>query len=139
MKNLTIVDAKAKNPSTGQFEDGVWGIVGLDGVGIRSITKTSTSGLIDTYTITYTDNNTSIFTVSNGETITNASIDGSGYLIITLNSGREVNVGKVVNQADWNQTDNSAEDFIKNKPVLYTKAEIDAMIGNINTILEEVL
>ena len=35
--------------------------------GISSISKTSTSGRIDTYTITYADQNTSTFTVTNGE------------------------------------------------------------------------
>ncbi len=37
-----------------------------DGNGIVSITKTSTNGLVDTYTITYTDSSTSTFTVTNG-------------------------------------------------------------------------
>ncbi len=41
-------------------------VVGDDGRGISSITKTGTSGLVDTYTITYTDNTTSTFTVTNG-------------------------------------------------------------------------
>lgn len=35
--------------------------------GIQSISKTSTSGLTDTYTITYADTTTSTFTVTNGE------------------------------------------------------------------------
>lgn len=39
---------------------------GADGRGISSVTKTSTSGLIDTYTITYTDNTTSTFSLTNG-------------------------------------------------------------------------
>lgn len=39
---------------------------GEDGRGIVSITKTGTSGLVDTYTITYTDNTTSTFEVTNG-------------------------------------------------------------------------
>lgn len=39
---------------------------GEDGVSISSITKTGTSGLVDTYTITYSDNTTSTFTVTNG-------------------------------------------------------------------------
>lgn len=43
------------------------GEAGDDGNGIASITKTSTSGLVDTYTITYTDGTTSTFTVTNGE------------------------------------------------------------------------
>ena len=41
-------------------------IKGSDGKGITSITKTGTSGLVDTYTITYTDGSTSTFTVTNG-------------------------------------------------------------------------
>lgn len=40
---------------------------GADGVGIKSIAKTSTSGLVDTYTITLTNNTTDTFTVTNGE------------------------------------------------------------------------
>lgn len=39
---------------------------GEDGRGIVSITKTATTGLVDTYTITYTDGTTSTFTVTNG-------------------------------------------------------------------------
>lgn len=41
-------------------------VPGLDGVGIVSIDKTSTVGLVDTYTITYTDGDTDTFTVTNG-------------------------------------------------------------------------
>lgn len=43
------------------------GADGADGKGITSIAKTATSGLVDTYTITYTDGTTSTFTVTNGE------------------------------------------------------------------------
>lgn len=39
---------------------------GEDGRGIVSIVKTGTEGLVDTYTITYTDNTTSTFEVTNG-------------------------------------------------------------------------
>lgn len=41
-------------------------IAGKDGRGIVSIVKISTSGLVDTYTINYTDNTTSTFNVTNG-------------------------------------------------------------------------
>jgi len=44
---------------------------GEDGKGIVSVVKTSTVGLIDTYTITYTDATTTTFAVTNGA-------DGSG-------------------------------------------------------------
>lgn len=41
-------------------------IAGADGRGIQSILKTGTSGLVDTYTIYYSDNTTSTFDVTNG-------------------------------------------------------------------------
>lgn len=47
------------------------GSAGPAGNGIASITKTGTSGLVDTYTITYTNGNTDTFTVTNGQ-------DGTG-------------------------------------------------------------
>lgn len=54
------------------FADGGWTYIGVVGVGengrgIVSITKTSTVGLVDTYTIEYTDGiNPTTFTVTNG-------------------------------------------------------------------------
>lgn len=54
-------------------QDGTDGTNGTDGVGITSILKTGTSGLVDTYTITYTDNTTSTFTVTNGQNGTNGT------------------------------------------------------------------
>ena len=49
-----------------QGDTGPAGADGSDGVGIASIEKTSTAGLVDTYTITYTDGGTDTFTVTNG-------------------------------------------------------------------------
>ena len=43
------------------------GLLGKDGVGIASIEKTKTEGLVDTYTITLTDGVASTFTVTNGK------------------------------------------------------------------------
>lgn len=40
------------------------------GKGISSITKTGTSGLVDTYTITFDDDTTTTFTVTNGSDAT---------------------------------------------------------------------
>lgn len=42
-------------------------IDGKDGVGIESIIKTSSNGNVDTYTITFTDNTSSTFTITNGK------------------------------------------------------------------------
>lgn len=56
-----------QGPQGATGAQGPTGETGDDGVGIASIVKTSTAGLIDTYTITYTDGNTSTYTVTNGE------------------------------------------------------------------------
>ena len=50
--------------STGVVANGLAGDIGN---GISSIKLTSQDGLVDTYTITYTDGNTTTFTVTNGE------------------------------------------------------------------------
>lgn len=46
---------------------GPQGPTGATGNGITSITKTSTSGLVDTYTILFTDGTQTTFTVTNGQ------------------------------------------------------------------------
>lgn len=51
---------------TGKEYQLMMGARGDDGVGIISIEKTDTTGLVDTYTITYTDEETSTFEVTNG-------------------------------------------------------------------------
>ena len=53
-----------------QGETGATGATGATGNGIASIAKSGTAGLVDTYTITYTNGQTSTFTVTNGQTPT---------------------------------------------------------------------
>lgn len=48
-------------------EPGATGPAGATGNGIQSITKTGSSGLVDTYTIRFTDGSSSTFTVTNGK------------------------------------------------------------------------
>ena len=55
-------------------EQGTKGETGATGDGIKSITKTSTSGLVDTYTITFTSGNTTTFTVTNGQNGSDATV-----------------------------------------------------------------
>lgn len=59
-----------------QGEQGVQGVQGIQGErgetgaagnGIESVTKTGTSGLVDTYTILFTDGTSTTFTVTNGQ------------------------------------------------------------------------
>lgn len=88
---------------------------------------------------------------TNIKTINNQSILGEGNIEIQGGAGEQ-------QQADWNQTNTTAVDYIKNKPTnvsdfandagyltqhqsladYYTKSEIDAMVGNINTILASI-
>ena len=49
-----------------QGPQGIQGETGPQGNGIASIAKTATSGLVDTYTITFTNGTTTTFTVTNG-------------------------------------------------------------------------
>lgn len=56
-----------QGPRGEQGEDGAKGEKGDDGKGIVSVIKTATSGLVDTYTIIYTNGTTTTFEVTNGE------------------------------------------------------------------------
>ena len=63
---------------------------GAAGVGISSIDLTSTAGLVDTYTITYTDGTTTTFTVTNGQDGTDGA-DGNKWYRGTAISGKDPN------------------------------------------------
>lgn len=93
---------------------GIDGKDGRDGVGIKSIVKTSTDGLIDTYTITYTDNTTSTFEIVNGQDgvqgiqgiagkdgigIELANINDKGNLILKLSNNTSLDLGKITGDA----------------------------------------
>lgn len=56
--------------------DGNDGADGSDGISISSIQKTGTSGLVDTYTITLSNGNSSTFTVTNGADGTSFTLKG---------------------------------------------------------------
>lgn len=76
---------------------GVPGVAGPIGNGISSITKIDTSGLVDTYSITYTNRLTTNFSVKNGENGFPGidGIDGySAYGIAVIN-------GYVGTEVDW--------------------------------------
>mgnify|MGYP000924391861 CR=1 FL=1 len=82
---VTLTDTTVINLGNVRGEKGLQGIQGLDGAkgtdgingtngkdgingrGITSVVKTDTVGLVDTYTITYSDMTTSNFTVTNGK------------------------------------------------------------------------
>lgn len=94
--------------------DGTNGTNGTDGRGIVSIERTSgtgAAGSTDTYTITYTDNTTSTFTVVNG-----ANGTGADITIDTAMSDTSVNP-------------------VQNKVI---KAYVDGLIGDIDTAIASI-
>lgn len=81
---------------------------GQEGQSIKEIKKTSTSGLVDTYTITLTDGTTSTFTVSNGKGIKSFEKTSTSGLVdtytITYNDGTK-STFTVTNGANGEQGD----------------------------------
>ncbi len=89
---------------------GVQGDTGATGNGIASIAKTSTSGLVDTYTITFTNGTTTTFTVTNGQGgVTDVQVNGSSVMdgtvakinLSTYATKTEVNAKSTVTIVDW--------------------------------------
>lgn len=94
--------------------------------GISSIAKTGTSGLVDTYTVTFTDGTTFSYTITNG---TQGHDGRDGAIQYTAGTGITISNENVISatadaqvQADWTEADNTKVDYIKNKPNLATVA-----------------
>ncbi len=105
----TGVSAEGTKGETGEpgkdGQDGVDGEDGKDGISVVSITLTSTNGNLDTYTILFSDNTTTTFTVTNGKdgvdgaqgtqgepgkdgaSISKVEFNEQGQLVITLSDG----------------------------------------------------
>lgn len=90
---------------------GPQGIQGEKGVGIESITKKSSAGLVDTYLIVFTDGTESSFDVVNGANITKTSQLENDSNFIT------------------NVVNNLLNYYTKNE--VYTKASIDELLRNV--------
>ena len=98
-------------PRGAKGDTGATGATGATGNGIASISKTGSSGLVDTYTILYTNGSTQTFTVTNGAQgeagqdgadgadgvgIDNVEINSNtGVLTVTLTDETEINAGNV--------------------------------------------
>lgn len=67
------------------------GAPGADGRAVTSIKKTNTSGLVDTYTVSFSDDTTSTFDVTNGTNIQDIAKTGTNGLVdtytVTLTDG----------------------------------------------------
>ena len=75
-------------------DTGATGPTGPTGNGIASVAKTGTSGLVDTYTITYTNGNTSTFTVTNGAEAVDDTLTIAGRAADAKKTGDEISALK---------------------------------------------
>ena len=104
------------------------GTGGSGGVGILKIQKTSTNGLVDTYTITYTDNTKSTFTVTNGKDGKTPYIqDGYWYI-----DGVNTNV-KAEGKDGANGT--NGKDGVDGKDYVLTEADKTEIAGKVVDML----
>ena len=78
-------------------------VKGKDGRGISKIEKTASTETVDTYTITYTDNTTSTFTINNSNSISlqrqivpSAAVESSTTASQAYTAGDYVVVGSVL-------------------------------------------
>lgn len=104
--SLTFTLPDGRTITTGSLTgpQGVQGIQGERGIGIASIEKTGTSGLVDTYTITYDDEDTETFTVTNGHDgaqgdtgngISSAVLNDDYTLTLNFTNGQSYTTGSI--------------------------------------------
>ena len=107
--NEWIESLKGQNGHTPviSIKDGYWYVDGVTtnvqatgstGNGIKSIELLSTNGLVDTYKITFTDNTSTTFTVTNGKdgiSIENVLLTEEGNLQVKLSNGTTLNLGNI--------------------------------------------
>ena len=96
----------------------------INGAGIKSIEQTSTSsedGGVNTITVTLTDGGTSTFEVRNG------SKGSQG------NPGEKGEKGESAAQPNWNQNDETAPDYVKNRP-FYTGDPVETVLVEASTV-----
>ena len=92
-------------------QDGTNGTNGTDGVGISSIAKTGTSGLVDTYTITLTNGDTETFDVTNGADGQNGTNGTNGTDGVGITSIEKTGTSGLVDTYTITLTNGNTETF----------------------------
>lgn len=80
---FTMADETTVTTTSVRGATGAKGDKGTDGRAITSVTKTDTSGLVDTYKIQFSDNTSTTFTVTNGASIKSIAKTGTSGLVDT--------------------------------------------------------
>lgn len=99
---------------------------GTPGKGIQKIEKTNTEGLVDTYTITYTDSTTSTFTVTNGKDGEDA--DGNFLPLSGGTMAGSINMG---GNEIWNAIDIEANNTVTGKTLKAVKRTETGLVTDI--------
>lgn len=80
---FTLADDTEVTTTSVRGATGAKGDKGTDGRAITSVTKTGTSGLVDTYKIQFSDNTSTAFTVTNGSSIKSIAKTSTSGLVDT--------------------------------------------------------
>lgn len=113
---VTLTDSNSYDITCPKGPQGSTGQTGATGNGIASIEKTSTVGLVDTYTITYTNGMTSTFTVTNGQ-------DGENEFIGTLAEWNALTTAQQKEYDTYQITDDYTEGKYIYLPTIYSEEE----------------
>ncbi len=100
-----------QGPTGATGATGPQGETGATGNGISSIVKTGEEGLVDTYTITYTNGTTSTFTINNGATGQTGAVGETGATGNGIKAVEKLSSNGNVDTYRITFTDNSTFDF----------------------------
>ena len=108
-------------------------ITGPRGIGIQSITKTNTQGLVDTYTILFSDGNSTTFNISNGAvpSFTIGTVTEGPTAAVTV-TGTDTN--PVLNLTLPNANVPTAVSELNNDAGYATESYVDTAVSNVNTM-----
>lgn len=115
--NMLAPDADPYVTNTGTNTDPIYHLYIPRGKGITSIAKTDTQGLVDTYTVTYSDGTTYTYTVTNGKTAYQSAVEG-GY-----SEGEEQFESDLANFKVWKEdAEDAADTAVTSGAIANTKA-----------------
>lgn len=121
-----VTDTDIENAVNTYMDANANSFKGKDGVGISKIEKTSTEGLVDTYTITFTDNTTTTFAVTNGE-------DGG------VGTGGTVSKEDIANAVDSYMTENPVSAEVSDKSITSSKLASDVFLTEYEYVDENIV
>ena len=99
MTGLSAYEIAVKNGYSGTEAQWLTSLVGATGTSISSITKTSTSGVVDTYTIKFSDNTSTTYIITNGKNAYSPKIQDGNWWVFDDSTGSYVDSGTSVSSS----------------------------------------